>query len=156
MVTQNRLENVVIGLTMTTNTLQIIADSIQTPFLGAINQHNSSCLAKYPDAGGEMPIKVLDHIGKFTEYWPCSLENPLYTNHEIRILHKIYTFVEAQQKRNRVKSFFRQGEVSTLLKDCQVGLQQSFYFFQIEVTRALPDIAEMKKDAQKRHQEVLI
>jgi hypothetical protein len=34
--TQNRLENVVIGLTMTTNTLQIIADSIQTPFLGAI------------------------------------------------------------------------------------------------------------------------
>jgi hypothetical protein len=35
-VTQNRLDNVVTGLTMTTNTLEIIADSIQTPFLGAI------------------------------------------------------------------------------------------------------------------------
>jgi hypothetical protein len=34
--TQNRLENVVTGLTMATNTLEIIADSIQTPFLGAI------------------------------------------------------------------------------------------------------------------------
>ncbi|KAJ7300622.1 P-loop containing nucleoside triphosphate hydrolase protein, partial [Mycena albidolilacea] len=90
------------------------------------------------DAGGEMPIEVLDHVGKFTE-----------------ILHKIYTFVEAQQKGNRVKSFFRQGEISALLKDCQAGLQQSFEFFQIEGTRALPDIAEMKKDAQKRHQEVL-
>jgi hypothetical protein len=35
-VTQNRLENVVICLTMTTNSLQIIADSMKTPFLGAI------------------------------------------------------------------------------------------------------------------------
>jgi hypothetical protein len=35
-VTQNRLENMVICLSMTTNTLQIIADSMKTPFLGAI------------------------------------------------------------------------------------------------------------------------
>ncbi|KAJ7339275.1 P-loop containing nucleoside triphosphate hydrolase protein, partial [Mycena albidolilacea] len=90
------------------------------------------------DACGEMPIEVLDRVGKFTE-----------------ILHKIYTFVEAQQKGNRLKSFFRQGEISTLLKDCQAGLQQSFEFFQIEGTKALPDIGEMKRDAQKRHQEVL-
>ncbi|KAJ7339270.1 P-loop containing nucleoside triphosphate hydrolase protein, partial [Mycena albidolilacea] len=153
---------------MTTNTLKIIADSIKTPFLGAIinttqaflkniqtvAKHKDDCfqllekIHKLPnaimilhiksDAGGEMPLEVLDHVGKFTE-----------------ILHKIYTFVEAQQKGNRVKSFFRQGEISTLLKDCQAGLQQSFDFFQIEETKALPDIAEMKKDAEKRHQEVL-
>jgi hypothetical protein len=30
-----------------------------------------------------------------------------------------------------VKSFFRQGELGTLLKDCQAGLQQSFEFFQV-------------------------
>jgi hypothetical protein len=35
-VTQNRLEDVVICLMMTANTLQIIADSMKTPFLGAI------------------------------------------------------------------------------------------------------------------------
>jgi hypothetical protein len=35
-VTQNRLDNVVICLTMTTNTLKIIADSMKTPFLDAI------------------------------------------------------------------------------------------------------------------------
>ncbi|KAJ7803770.1 hypothetical protein B0H14DRAFT_3154322 [Mycena olivaceomarginata] len=167
-VTQNQLANVVTGLTMATNTLQIIMDSIQTPFLGAIinttqavlqniqtvSKHKDDCVQLLEkihkllnaimilhiksDAGGEMPIEVLHHVGKFTE-----------------ILHKVYTFVEAQQKGNRLKSFFRQGEVSTLLKDCQAGLQQSFDFFQIEETRALPDIAEMKKDAQKRHQEVL-
>jgi hypothetical protein len=83
------------------------------------------------DAGGEMPVEVLDHVGKFTEYCPCPLEIHYPLTTEIRILHKIYTFVEAQQKRNRVKSFFRQGEISTLLKDCQAGLQQSFEFFQV-------------------------
>jgi hypothetical protein len=35
-VTQNRLDNVVVCLTITTNSLQIIADSMKTPFLGAI------------------------------------------------------------------------------------------------------------------------
>ncbi|KAJ7339885.1 hypothetical protein DFH08DRAFT_812263 [Mycena albidolilacea] len=35
-VTQNRIENVAMCSTMTTNTLQIIADSMQTPFLGAM------------------------------------------------------------------------------------------------------------------------
>ncbi|KAJ7698436.1 hypothetical protein B0H14DRAFT_3174242 [Mycena olivaceomarginata] len=34
--TQNRLDNVVICLNMTTNSLQIIADSMKTLFLGAI------------------------------------------------------------------------------------------------------------------------
>ncbi|KAJ7691383.1 hypothetical protein B0H14DRAFT_3664450 [Mycena olivaceomarginata] len=156
-VTQNRLKNVVTGLNMTTNTLEIIADSIQTPFLGAMVNTTQAVLQNIQlleqihkvlneitilhiksDAGGEMPPEVLSHMGEFTE-----------------ILHKIYTLVEAQQKGNRVKSFFQQGEVNTLLKDCQAGLQQSFDFFQIEETRALPDIAEMRKDAQKRHQEVL-
>jgi hypothetical protein len=49
----------------------------------------------------------------------------------IRTLHKIYAFVEAQQKGNKVKNFFRQGEMSTMLKDCQAGLQQSLDFFQV-------------------------
>jgi hypothetical protein len=34
--TQNKLDNVVRGLTMTTDTLEIIADSMQTPFFGSI------------------------------------------------------------------------------------------------------------------------
>ncbi|KAJ7896620.1 hypothetical protein B0H14DRAFT_3604920 [Mycena olivaceomarginata] len=182
-ITQTRLENVAMCLTMTTNTLQIIADSMKTPFLGAIinttntilkniqtvNKHKEDCVQlleqihKLLDAimilhiktDAELPIEVLDHVGKFTEY----LSGPLITYHTltkgIRILHKIYTFVEAQQKGNRVKSFFRQAELGTLLKDCQAGLQQSFDFFQIEGPRALSGIMEMQKDAQKKHQEVL-
>ncbi|KAJ7821259.1 hypothetical protein B0H14DRAFT_3146768 [Mycena olivaceomarginata] len=151
-ITQNQLENVVIGLTMTTNTLQIIADTIQTPFLDAIINTTQAVLQNIQllekihkllnaimilhiksDAGGEMPIEILDHVRKFTEYWPCSLEIHYTLTTEIKILHKIYTFVEAQQKGNRVKSFFQQGEDTTLLKDCQAGIQQSFDFFQMYI-----------------------
>jgi hypothetical protein len=83
------------------------------------------------EAGGEIPPEVLTHVGKFTEYFPCLLQTHYQLTTEFRVLHKIYTFVEAQQKGNKVKSFFRQGEISTLLKDCQAGLQQSFDFFQV-------------------------
>ncbi|KAJ7806230.1 hypothetical protein B0H14DRAFT_2610566 [Mycena olivaceomarginata] len=182
-ITQSRLENATMCLTMTTNTLQLIADNMKTPFLGAIinttnallkniqtiNKHKEDCIQlleqihKLLDAimilhikaDAELPIEVLDHVGKFTEYF----SGPFITYHTLikgtRILHKIYTFVEAQQKGNRVKSFFRQGELGTLLKDCQAGLQQSFDFFQIEGPRALSSITEMQKDAQNKHQEVL-
>jgi hypothetical protein len=82
-------------------------------------------------ADAELPIEVLHHVGKFTEYvfGPFIMYHTLKKG--IRILQKIYTFVEAQQKGNRVKSFFRQGELGTLLKDCQAGLQQSSDFFQV-------------------------
>jgi hypothetical protein len=49
----------------------------------------------------------------------------------IRTLHKIHTFVEAQQNGSKVKSFFRQGEMSTLLKECKAGLQQGHDIFQV-------------------------
>jgi hypothetical protein len=49
----------------------------------------------------------------------------------IRTLHKIHAFVEAQQNGSKVKSFFRQGEMSTLLKECKAGLQQGFAIFQV-------------------------
>jgi hypothetical protein len=78
-----------------------------------------------------MPLEVLKHVGKFTEYVGGLFKTPYALITGIRILYKIYAFVEAQQKGNKVKNFFRQGEISILLKDCQAGLQQSFHFFQV-------------------------
>ncbi|KAJ7802725.1 P-loop containing nucleoside triphosphate hydrolase protein [Mycena leptocephala] len=90
------------------------------------------------DTGGELPPSVLTHIGKFTE-----------------TLHKIHTFVEAQQNGSKVKKFFRQGEMSTLLKDCKAGLQQGFEVFQVPMVNHMKDIIQMQQDAEKRNTEVL-
>jgi ribonuclease BN (tRNA processing enzyme) len=85
------------------------------------------------DTGGQLPPSVLTHIGKFTEYIACLGKQKLclVLTTAIRTLHKIYTFVKAQQNGSRVKKFFHHGEMSTLLKDCKAGLQQGFEFFQV-------------------------
>jgi hypothetical protein len=48
-----------------------------------------------------------------------------------RTLHKIHTFIEAQQNRGKLKRFLGQGDMTTLLKDCKTGLQQSQEVFQV-------------------------
>jgi hypothetical protein len=58
----------------------------------------------YIKADAELPIEVLDHVGKFTGYFSGSFITCHTLTKGFRILHKIYTFVEAQQKGNRVKA----------------------------------------------------
>ncbi|KAJ7749397.1 hypothetical protein B0H16DRAFT_873419 [Mycena metata] len=59
---------------------------------------------------------------------------------EFRTLHKIHTFIEAQQNGSKVKKFFRQGELSGLLKDCKAGLQQGLEFFQVRAVHTKVDL----------------
>ncbi|KAF8198226.1 hypothetical protein K438DRAFT_1824074 [Mycena galopus ATCC 62051] len=90
------------------------------------------------DTSGVLPPNVLNHIGKFTE-----------------TLHKIHTFVEAQQSGSKVRQFFRQGELSTLLKDCKTGLTQELDFFQLKNIGILMDASKVQAEANRRHEEVL-
>ncbi|KAJ7453463.1 hypothetical protein FB451DRAFT_669008 [Mycena latifolia] len=90
------------------------------------------------DAGDELSPKMLDNLGAFTE-----------------TLHKIHTFVEAQQEKSKIKQFFRQGEINALLKDCHRGLQEALDVFKIDAVRLLTDVTGMQQHAQKTHEEVL-
>ncbi|KAJ7926766.1 hypothetical protein B0H13DRAFT_2560895 [Mycena leptocephala] len=141
-VTEIRLNNIRTCLTTTAGTLKILADSNKSPILVAISnttqslikctqtvkQNKNDCTRLMEqthqllnaiilvhiksDEGGELPPSVLNQIGKFTE-----------------TLHKVHTFVEVQQNGSKIKKFFRQGEMSTLLKDCQAGLRQGLDYF---------------------------
>ncbi|KAJ7863423.1 hypothetical protein B0H13DRAFT_2565205 [Mycena leptocephala] len=165
---QTRLTNITICLSITADTLEMLANNLKIPLLEPIcnttqsllkcietvKQNKTDCVDLMEkmhnllnaiiivyiksDTGGALPPVVLKHIGRFTE-----------------TLHKIHTFLEAQQKGTKVKRFFRQGEISTLLNDCKTGLQDAVDFFQIYTVNIMTDIAEMQENAQKRHQEVL-
>ncbi|KAJ7888456.1 hypothetical protein B0H13DRAFT_1888406 [Mycena leptocephala] len=167
-VTQLRLNNITACLTITANTLETLASSLKSPFLAAIsnttqsllkniqtvrqNKHDCTQLLEHTyellhaivmvhiesNTGGELPPSVLTHIGKFTE-----------------TLHKIHTFVEAQQNGSKLKKFFRQGEMSTLLKDCKAGLQQGLEIFQVPMVNHMKDLTQMQEDAERQHKEVL-
>ncbi|KAJ7872925.1 hypothetical protein B0H13DRAFT_1895237 [Mycena leptocephala] len=166
--TQIRLNNITTCLTITSNTLHVLASSLKGPFLEAISNTTQSLLEHIQtvkknkndctelleqtyqllnaimmvhiksDTGGELPPSVLNHIGKFTE-----------------TLHKIHTFVEAQQVGSKVKNFFRKGETSRLLNECKAGLQQGFDVFEIHTANIMNDITKMQEDAENRHKEVL-
>ncbi|KAJ7035317.1 P-loop containing nucleoside triphosphate hydrolase protein, partial [Mycena alexandri] len=164
-----RLNNIATCVTITANTLAALVDTLKISALEAIlnttqslmkmvetiKQDKNDCaeLMEYihqllnaimgvyieSDTGAELPPSVLNQVAKFTE-----------------TLHKIHTFVEAQQSGSKIKKFFRQGELSTLLKGCKEGLQQGLDFFQIRTTTiVLANAREMRDQAQLRHQELL-
>ncbi|KAJ7873712.1 hypothetical protein B0H13DRAFT_1023183, partial [Mycena leptocephala] len=167
-VTASHLKSITTCLDITADTLEILAHSLRTPFLNTISnttrsllqniqvvkQNKDNCIQLLEqtyellnailtvyltsNTDGELPPNTLNHIGNFTQ-----------------TLYKIHTFVEAQQKNGKVKNFFRQGEMSTLLKECKAGLQQGFDLFQIKKVDLLKNIEEMQEEADKIHDEVL-
>lgn len=83
------------------------------------------------DSSGELPPSVLHNIGRLTQFITF-LRVSLAANCILfRTLHQIHTFVEAQQNSSKFKNFFRQGEISSLLKDCRAGLQQGMECFKV-------------------------
>ncbi|KAJ7819876.1 hypothetical protein B0H13DRAFT_1921499 [Mycena leptocephala] len=121
-VTEIRLNKIATCLTVAADTYGILADRFKTPFSDAIcnttqsllkciqtvtqNKDDCTCLVEQAhellnaiiilhlksDTGGELPPSVLKHISIFAE-----------------TLHKIHTFVEAQQMGSKVKKFLHQA-----------------------------------------------
>ncbi|KAJ7027712.1 hypothetical protein C8F04DRAFT_1293724 [Mycena alexandri] len=163
---QVQLDDTRTSLTIFATTLQILASNLCLPYLEPISntiqsvasmvetikQNKKHCLklmdhsqqlvmriiALYLEADGgmELPASTLNHIGMFTE-----------------TLHKVHVFVEAQQTSSKVKAFFRQNEMSALLKGCLAGLQQGLDFFKVRTK--MDSITSMQEEAHRAHQEIL-
>ncbi|KAJ7469030.1 hypothetical protein FB451DRAFT_368730 [Mycena latifolia] len=166
---QLRFNNICTSLRAIVTTLDMLSENLKTPFLEPTSNIMGSLLAAVEtvkrnhddctqmlekihellyaiihvhiksDTEGDLPPKMLNHLGNFTE-----------------TLHKIHMFVEAQHEESKLKQFSRQGEMRTLLRGCQMGLEQALEAFKIQgVTIVISNIAEIHKRAQKAHEEVL-
>ncbi|KAJ6477080.1 hypothetical protein DFH09DRAFT_1293073 [Mycena vulgaris] len=87
------------------------------------------------EAGSDLTPSMLNDLGKFTD-----------------TLYKIQ-FVEAQQDKSKIRHFFRQGKMSKLFKDCNLGLQEALDHF--KAINLLTEVAVMQKFAEDRHKEVM-
>ncbi|KAJ6572539.1 hypothetical protein DFH09DRAFT_1277443 [Mycena vulgaris] len=142
---QTRFENILTSLTAAMATFDEVSHSVETPFLRPISSTIQSLLTVVQtvkknrddcaqmleqihgliyaiirlhitsDTGSELPPDMLYNLGKFTE-----------------TLHKIHAYFEAQQEKSRIKQFFRQGEMSTLLRGCNTGLAQALEVFKVQ------------------------
>ncbi|KAJ7809556.1 hypothetical protein B0H14DRAFT_2865665 [Mycena olivaceomarginata] len=110
-----------------------LVENIHQVLYAIINLHIKS------DTPGSLPPSMLYHVGKFTE-----------------TIHKVHTFLEAQQDGNRIKNLFRQSELNTLVKDCRAGLQHAMEVFKIESGASIYlNASIMQKTADNLHKELL-
>ncbi|KAJ7740085.1 hypothetical protein B0H16DRAFT_1694329 [Mycena metata] len=177
-VTEVRLNNSSTCVTITVNTLNVLVNALRIPGLEAIVNTTQSLLklVQAIKQGKKECAELMEQthnilnaiIGVYVKS-DTGIELPLSTLKEItnftQTLHKVHTFVEAQQSGSKVKNFFRQGELSGLLKDCKTGLQEGIKFFQInrptqgdlqiKSSDIMSTVREMQEQAQIKHQEVL-
>ncbi|KAJ6526167.1 hypothetical protein DFH09DRAFT_1286013 [Mycena vulgaris] len=148
---QIRFNNILTALGVAVATFEVVADSFKAPFLQPIFNTMQSLLAAVQtvkknkndvtqmleqiyellyaimhlhissDTRGELAPDLLKHLGNFAQ-----------------TLHKIYTFVEAQQEKSRIMQFFRQGEMGILLKACHHGLEQALEVFGVHIYSVSP------------------
>ncbi|KAF8169960.1 hypothetical protein K438DRAFT_1854497 [Mycena galopus ATCC 62051] len=169
-ISEIRLNDTIACLGPTLSLLNDLHDALGIPFIPAISTTTVSLIAAVQNAKKnkaecaqllENILQVLYailnvHIKSETA---GSIEPAMF--HEIgrfaETLHKIHTFVEAQTEGNRIKSFFRQSEMSTLLKDSRESLKHAMQVFKIESgSTILGDIGMMQKTAETMHKEMLL
>ncbi|KAJ7791134.1 hypothetical protein B0H14DRAFT_3567829 [Mycena olivaceomarginata] len=168
-VSETRLNTITAYLTPTLTLLEELNDAFDSPFVQLISKTTLSLITAVQnvkrnkdecirlmenihqvlyaivdlhiqsETAGSLHPATLDHIGNFTE-----------------TLYKIYTFVEAQQDRSKIKYLFRQSEMSTLLKECQSGLDQALETFKVNIgTINFNNINETKQKTENMHHELL-
>ncbi|KAJ7482419.1 hypothetical protein FB451DRAFT_1364518 [Mycena latifolia] len=172
-VAEIRLNNIITCLAPVITLLNELSDAFGTPFVPAISNTTLSLMTAVQLANvkknkedciqllenvyqllcaivnlhikseikGDLPPATLDHVGKF-----------------MQTLHKIHTFVEAQQDQSKIKSFFRQTQTKTLLSECRAGLQQALEALEVFETEphitALGHITQMQEEAEFMHKEI--
>ncbi|KAJ6592261.1 hypothetical protein DFH09DRAFT_1073324 [Mycena vulgaris] len=153
----------------TVDTLEVLANSFKTPFLGPISniakslltavqsvrKNKNDCTQLLEQTYGLLCMIISLHMALKTG---SDLESPSMLNHLGKFtdtLYKINTFVEAQQDKSKIRRFFRQGEMSKLLKDCNLGLQEALDHFKLQDINLLSEVVVMQKFAEDRHKEIL-
>ncbi|KAJ7723152.1 hypothetical protein B0H16DRAFT_1472992 [Mycena metata] len=163
--TQARLDNIKTWSTTAVDTLELLANAADLPILRpititsrsllnlvlSVNKNKCTEMMKQvyeiiqgiirlhiQSESGQLPPSSLDHIAEFT-----------------KTLHKVHTFVEGQQKRNRFKQLLRHSEMSALLRDCTTELQHALNTFKIQGVSFLNNARQTQECENQVHQEVL-
>ncbi|KAJ7879945.1 hypothetical protein B0H14DRAFT_3769893 [Mycena olivaceomarginata] len=164
--TEIHLNNIVAYLTPTVTLLKELNDAFGPPFIQPISntietlisiaqnvKHNKNQCAQLMENIHQVLYAIINLYLKSET--AGSLDSAMLY-HIGKTLHKICTFVEAQQDRNKIKYLFRNNEMQSLLKDCRVGLDQAVEVFAINTRPAIAnDIGKMKKTAKTMHEELL-
>ncbi|KAJ7120292.1 hypothetical protein C8R44DRAFT_877733 [Mycena epipterygia] len=166
--TKNRFDNIVTCLTPILALLDEISDAFGTPFIPAISKTTVSLITLVQNVkkNKEECIQLMENVHELLYAVvnlhmkagtpSCLPPTTLSAFRELTdTLHKFHAFVEAHDG-NKIKQFFRQTEMKTLLSDCHTGLQKVYDIFKMEgVINIHTNIVEMQKETERIHKELL-
>ncbi|KAJ7775411.1 hypothetical protein B0H16DRAFT_1756747 [Mycena metata] len=153
---QARLNNIKTSSTIVLDTLELLANASDLPFLKPITVTARSLLnlvqmmeqvyeiiqgiirLHIQSDTGQLSPNLLTHIAEFT-----------------KTLYKVHTFVQAQEETNKFKQILRRGEMNALLRDCTSELQQVLSTFTLQGVDFLINARQMHEYENHVHQEVL-
>ncbi|KAJ7187476.1 hypothetical protein GGX14DRAFT_611402 [Mycena pura] len=167
----SRLDKLVQYTTVTATTVSDIAGNANVPFLEAAATGTTAILntvQAYRDRSNEEQVTtMLEQIHEVLcaiihLYVDCQTDGvlPPALSYDIvkftETQQKIYGFMKSQQGIGKIKKFFKQFDPATQLKVCQEELQGSLAQFRLQTSGiAINKAAEMQKDAQRQHEELL-
>ncbi|KAJ6535861.1 hypothetical protein DFH09DRAFT_1402643 [Mycena vulgaris] len=155
--TEIRLNNILKCFTIAVDTLEVLANSFKTPFLEPISNTAKSLLAAVQTVKQNKNdcAQLLEETYGLL-YAIVSLHIKPETGPDLSpsMLNHLGKFTE---------HFFRQGEMSKLLKECNLGLQEALDHFKVkwfdisylQDINLLNEVGIMQKFAEDRHHEVL-
>ncbi|KAJ7627046.1 hypothetical protein FB45DRAFT_1029407 [Roridomyces roridus] len=132
------------------NTVKMLVDTVQAmkrnkqEFLGFLEHVHGVLYAIvdlhiHSETPGYLGPSTIDQVGEF-----------------MRTLHKIHTFITAQQQGTVFRQWLRQKEMKGLFKSCEIGIQNAVNVFKIDLnSEALNQLEMTERIAAKMHQELL-
>ncbi|KAJ7146664.1 hypothetical protein C8R44DRAFT_845711 [Mycena epipterygia] len=167
--TKTRLDDIVACLTPIIPLLNEFSDAFGTLFIPAIANTTLSLITLVQNVrkNKEECVQLMENVHELL-YAVVSLHVKSGTGPSLppatlsafgyltETLHKIHAFMDAQQDGNKIKHFFRQSEMKTLLNECRIRLQQTVDMFKIAgAINIHGDIVEMQKETERIHKELL-
>ncbi|KAF7325478.1 ATPase-AAA-core domain-containing protein [Mycena kentingensis (nom. inval.)] len=162
-----RLDDVAGKLRAVVETIQVLSDGTEAPFLEAV------CLAVNPVLGAVQNIKnnrnncinLLERVRavlcaivaipltpEFASFHPDHLAE---MGRVIKVLRMVFTLLESQKETSRIKRFFKQGEDTAMFKACYADLEDILRALEVE-NMGLPDaIREVEDDLGAAHERIL-
>ncbi|KAJ7146640.1 hypothetical protein C8R44DRAFT_724388 [Mycena epipterygia] len=170
-VTEKHMNNIAASLTRTPilSLLNEFSDAFGTPFIPTIATTTLSLITLVENAkkNKEECNQLMENVHELlyaiillhTKFGTGSSLSPailLALGQFTKTLHKVHASMEVQQDGKKIKHFFRQNEMKTLLNECRIGLQQAVDMFKMESAIHLHEsITEMQKEAERIHKELL-
>ncbi|KAJ7123534.1 hypothetical protein C8R44DRAFT_735180 [Mycena epipterygia] len=166
---ETRTDNIVACLTPVIPLLTEFSDAFGTPFIPAIVNTTLSLITLVQNVkkNKEECIQLMENIHELLyavvnlhikSETPATLPPTTLSaiGELMETLHKVHAFMEAQQDGNKIKHFFRQSEMKTLLNECHTELKQAVDVFKMEgAINIHGNIVEMQKETERIHKELL-